>query len=194
MLLCKRITEHCHTIQIIKLLLLNDINVLFRMEFEHDFVLRPRFTIKYGKTADAILKAFNAAKNKNDLIRLLVVDERIFLSMAPKEQHYWSPQLEVEILHSELNETTLKCRFGPKPTVWTLFMFLHFIVATLFISFAIWTYANYSLNTAFAIPMFLALLMLLIWFVLYAAGRMGRHAGKEQMDLLYRFFREILPA
>jgi hypothetical protein len=164
------------------------------MEFEHDFVLRPRFTLKYKKTASAILEAFSKAKNKNELIRVLVVDERVFITMAPKKQHYWSPQLEVEILHSELDETTLKCRFGPKPTVWTLFMFLHFIVATLFIGFSIWTYTNYTLNTAFAIPLFLSLLMLLSWFVLYAAGRMGRHAGKEQMDFLYRFFRDVITA
>ncbi|MEP2935930.1 MAG: GTP-binding protein [Gilvibacter sp.] len=172
---------------------MNHINVPLPMEFEHDFVLRPRFTLEYNCSPQAILEAFQKAKGTSEDVRVLVVDDRIFLSIAPKDQHYWSPQLEVEILHSEDNLTTLKCRFGPKPAVWTLFMFLHFIVAGLFISFAIWTYTNFSLNVAFALPLFLTLLMLLSWFVLYAGGRMGRHAGKDQMHQLYRYFKDTMP-
>ncbi len=163
------------------------------MEFEHDFVLRPRFTFKYESDSKTILEDFDNAKDRDKTVKVLVIDERVFLSIAQKEQHYWSPQLEVEILHSEQNTTTLKCRFGPKPAVWTLFMFLHFVTATLFLSFAIWTYANYSLETAFALPLFLTLLMLLCWFVLYASGRMGRQVGLKQMNLLYKFFKETLP-
>lgn len=164
------------------------------MEFEHDFVLRPRFTLEYKCAPQAILEAFKKAKAKSESVRVLLVDDRIFLSIAAQDQHYWSPQMEIEILHSEQGLTKLKCRFGPKPSVWTLFMFLHFVIAGLFISFAIWTYTNYTLNIAFALPLFLTLLMMLFWFVLYAGGRMGRHAGKDQMEQLFRFFKETMPA
>ena len=73
-----------------------------------------------------------------------------------------------------------------------MFMFLHFIVAGLFIGFGIWAYVNWSLDDDFAIQLFLTLMMVILWFVLYFSGRLGRAAGKDEMQQLHWFMVDVL--
>ena len=84
--------------------------------------------------------------------------------------------------------------FGPNPTVWTMFMFLHFFVAGLFIAFGIWTYSNWTLENPFGLQLGLMLLMVAAWFGLYLAGRFGKHKGKDEMHQLYDFMNITLKA
>ena len=74
----------------------------------------------------------------------------------------------------------------------TMFMFFHFIVAALFLAFGIWAYTNATLGNKYAIQLFLTLFMIVIWFALYFAGRMGRKKGKPEMHQLHNFMNEIL--
>ena len=73
-----------------------------------------------------------------------------------------------------------------------MFMFFHFIVAGLFIAFGIWTYTNISLGNSYAIPLFLNLFMVIIWALLYVAGRLGKAKGKPEMYTLHNFMKETL--
>jgi hypothetical protein len=82
--------------------------------------------------------------------------------------------------------------FGPNPNLWTLFMFLHFIIATTFIIFGIWGYSNWSLKTEVTIQVFIMALMVLLWFVLYAFGRIGKDTGKAEMQVLNDFMNTTL--
>ena len=82
--------------------------------------------------------------------------------------------------------------FGPTPTLWTFFMFLHFGVGTVFIILGIFAYSNYSLGkdiTLFLVGMFL---LVVLWFALYAFGRLGKSKGKGQMEQLKQFVRETI--
>ncbi|RNC85160.1 MAG: GTP-binding protein [Winogradskyella sp.] len=111
-----------------------------------------------------------------------------------KEQHYWSPQLHLEINQKDETHATIYGLFGPNPTIWTMFMFFHFIVAGLFIAFGIWTYTNISLDSPYAIQLFLTLFMIVIWFTLYFIGRMGKAKGKPDMYKLHSFMRDTIRA
>ena len=82
--------------------------------------------------------------------------------------------------------------FGPNPTVWTMFMFFHFIIAVLFIGFSIWGYTNYKLDKDFFIQGTATIFMVLFWVVLYVAGRMGKTAGKVEMQKLHKFMEGVL--
>ena len=117
----------------------------------------------------------------------------VVLNIPPKDQHFWSPQLHLEINKNETDSTsTVYGLFGPNPTVWTMFMFFHFIVAGLFIAFGIWGYTNWSLKSDYGIQLLIALLMIVSWVVLYVIGRLGKATGKDQMHLLYDFMNKIL--
>jgi hypothetical protein len=73
-----------------------------------------------------------------------------------------------------------------------MFMFLHFLVAGLFIGFGIWAYVNWSLETDYAIQLFVTLLMIVIWFALYFGGRLGKKTGMDEMHQLHHFMRDTL--
>ena len=59
-------------------------------------------------------------------------------------------------------------------------MFLHFLVAGLFMVFGIWAYTNWTLNDPYNLQLILMGLMVLLWFVLYAAGRLSKQKGKKE--------------
>lgn len=160
------------------------------MALSNEIILRPRFNLELNKNYDTILNSFEDSKCKEFIIKC--VGEHIFIKIPKEEEHFWSPQLHIEI--DEIDEFTSKLHgfFGPKPTVWTFFMFLHFSIGVIFIFSAIGAYSNWSLNDSYTEHISVMFLMLFFWFTLYFAGRIGRMKAKEQMRKLYNFMEDIL--
>lgn len=162
------------------------------MSSTNDIVLRPRFKLELNKKNDDALQIFeNKKKTQSDFI-ISRIDDHVFIKFPKDKQHFWSPQLHLEI--NEISESTsiLHGLFGPNPTVWTMFMFIHFIVAGLFIAFGIWAYTNWSLETDYIMQLFMVILMVVLWIAFYFVGRLGKSTGKEQMHILYNFMKEAL--
>ena len=82
--------------------------------------------------------------------------------------------------------------FGPNPTLWTFFMFLHFGVAMIFLILGVWAYSSASLNKPYKFQLVLMGFMGILWIVLYIFGRSGKHKGKPQMEELYRFMMSVM--
>ena len=162
------------------------------MSVNNEIVLRPRFQLELNKNNEEVLKVFENAKNSQKEFIITRVDDHVFIKIPKTEQHFWSPQLHLEIMEIDQKSSKLFGLFGPNPTVWTMFMFLHFAVAGIFIGFAIWAYTNWSLGNDFAVQLFVALFMVVIWFGLYFGGRIGKAAGKNQMLLLHKFMNKTL--
>ncbi len=141
---------------------------------------------------EAILSDFENVKNTQSEFIVTRVDDHVFIKFPKEKQHFWSPQLHLEINKVDDNSSMLHGLFGPNPTVWTLFMFLHFIVAGLFIAFAIWTYTNWSLKQSFAVQASVTILMVLLWVTLYFAGSLGKASSTNDMRLLNNFMNEVL--
>jgi hypothetical protein len=164
------------------------------MELSNDIVLRPRFTFDVETVNEKLLKGFEQAKTAQSDFVITRIDDHVFIKFPKKEQHFWSPQLHLEINEKDEYSATVHGLFGPNPSVWTMFMFFHFIIAGLFIAFGIWAYTNATLGNSYAIQLFLTLFMVLIWFVLYIGGRMGKSKGQPEMHKLHRFMKETLRA
>jgi len=162
------------------------------MSVNNDIVLRPRFKLELDRNNEEILKVFENAKNSQKEFVVTRVDDHVFIKIPKAKQHFWSPQLHLEIMEVDQKSSRLFGLFGPNPTVWTMFMFLHFVVAGIFIGFAIWAYTNWSLDNDFAIQLFVALFMIVIWLALYFGGRIGKATGKDQMLLLHEFMNKML--
>ena len=105
---------------------------------------------------------------------------------------FWSPQLHLEINDLENNKSQLYGLFGPNPTVWTLFMFLHFLVAGLFIAFCIWAYSNYALKVDYQLQVWGLIGMVILWFILYFSGRLSKTSNQKEMTALYTFMSSVL--
>ncbi len=151
----------------------------------NDIVLRPRFQLELSDPKEKVLEGFAKAEVPPFLVKRL--DEHIFIKFNTKNNHFWSPQLHLEIEASDEKNSKLYGVFGPNPTLWTFFMFLHFGVAMIFLILGVWAYSSASLNKPFKFQLGLMGFMLILWIVLYIFGRSGKHKGKPQMEELYRF-------
>jgi hypothetical protein len=161
------------------------------MYIHEDIILRPRFKRDLSLTRDAFIARIN--KHKEDKIYIIsAVDDHVFIRIPKKRSHFWSPELHLEIQETANKKLYIKGLYGPKPTVWTMFMFLHFVVAGLFIASGIWLYTRYTLDKSLRVPIILMILMTLVWVTLYISGRMGRKTGENQMRELHNFLNKIL--
>lgn len=160
----------------------------------NEIVLRPRFKFDVEAVNETLLHGFESQKDKQSNFIVSRIDDHVFIRFPKNEQHYWSPQLHLEINENDNNTSTVHGLFGPNPTIWTMFMFFHFVVAGLFIAFGIWAYTNYTLDQSYAIQLFLTLLMVLCWFILYFIGRIGKSKGEPEMYKLHGFMRDTLRA
>lgn len=162
------------------------------MELPNEIVLRPRFKLDVNAVNENLLKKFEDAKSTQSDFIVSRIDDHVFIRFPKKEQHFWSPQLHLEIIEKDSESAIVHGLFGPNPSVWTMFMFFHFIVAGLFIAFGVWAYTNATLGVSYTIQLFLTLFMVLIWFVLYIGGRMGKTKGQPEMRKLHAFMKEVL--
>jgi len=162
------------------------------MPLSNDIVLRPRFKMEIPKYNEAILSDFENSKTTQTEFIVTRIDDHVFIKFPKEKQHFWSPQLHLEINKVDENSSTLHGLFGPNSTVWKLFIFLHFLIAAVFIAFAIWTYTNWSLKQSYAVQASITLLMILLWVTLYFAGSIGKASGTKDMRLLHNFMNDVL--
>ena len=158
--------------------------------FSDEIVLRPRFRLSLPHPKEQVLGVFNDRCDPPFLVHR--VDDHVFIKFRKEETHFWSPQLHLEINEKDKNSCLLYGLFGPNPTLWTFFMFIHFIVGSLFIILGIWAYSNASLGKAWGLQAGLMVLMIVIWGGLYVLGRSGKSRGRPQMRILHQYMHIIL--
>ncbi len=154
--------------------------------------LKPRFQIDFNMNSVVLLSEIKKHLSDVTIYEMRMVDNHVIIDVPKKETHFWSPQLYLEI--EELSETTslVKGLFGPKPQVWTFFMFLHFVVAIAFLIFGVIVYSNWSLQKVSVFPVVMLVVLPIIWVIFYFVGRLGKATGKKQMDSLKKFTKLLL--
>jgi len=160
------------------------------MSLPNEIVLRPRFQLTLPDTPQEVLGRLQDACRPPFNVKR--VDDHVFIRFDAPQSHFWSPQLQLEVLEEEPSGSRIYGLFGPNPTLWTFFMFLHFGVATLFLIFGIWAYSSASLDRPYGVQLGAMAGMVALWFVLYAIGRAGRAKGKPQMYELHAFFLAVV--
>ena len=153
-----------------------------------DIYLRPRFKMNFEENHQNLIEKFKyISKNKTSKFGILISDGHVIIDIPMEENHFWSPQLNIEIERIEENRSLVKGLFGPKPQVWTLFMFIHFAMAFAFIGFSIIAYVKYTLKSDYKIALAVTAVLPILWITMYFLGRLGRKRGHKQMDDLYGF-------
>lgn len=155
-------------------------------EKNSDIHLRPRFKMEFEESQQNLIAKFqNKVKNATCKYCVKVIDGHIVIDIPAEENHFWSPQLHVEIEKIEENRSIVKGLFGPKPQVWTFFMFIHFAMAVAFIGFSIIAYVKWSLKSDYKTALIITLTLPFLWIMMYFLGRLGKRRGHKQMDELY---------
>ena len=156
----------------------------------NDIVLRPRFQLQLDAPKETALSSFENAETDPFIVNR--IDDHVFIKFNKKHIHFWSPQLHIEINELDEENSRLYGLFGPNPTLWTFFMFLHFGVATMFVILGIWAYSSAALGKPYGLQIGAMVFSVIVWFVLYAFGRAGRRKGKPQMNQLFGFMNQAL--
>ena len=160
------------------------------MEPEKSIALRPKFEVESKKTVAEILERAKTLKSelKSDY-QIKIIDEHLYFYFSKEKRKYYSPLLHLELEANE-DRTTVKGLFGPEQLLWTLFMFLHFIVAGLFLVFSMMAYTHWSLNQSIVLDVVVMTFMVVFWILLYVIARINREKGVPQMheleDLMYK--------
>jgi len=162
------------------------------METAKTVRLRLRFYEDVNESIDQVRQKFeNFAQKSTSDFKISVCEDHIWLNVIGEKRQYWSPHLHIE-LESKENHTHIRGLFGPAQTLWTFFMFLHFLVAGVFIIFGMILYSNLTLKQPFAMDLLVMGLMVIVWFLLYFIARQIRSNGYGQMDELEALFQKIL--
>lgn len=157
--------------------------------------LRPRFSIDLAVEHEQILARFQEKINhKKCNFKGKISGSHIFLSIPKKDDHLWSPQLHLELLDEGDGNTKLKGLFGPKPQLWTFFMFIHFVIGTSFLGFLVMLYSRYSLKESLFFPTVMLVVLPFLWMVLYFIGQLGKDTGRKQMEDLHEFMMQVIEA
>ena len=160
------------------------------MEPEKSIALRPRFEVESKKSVEQILeRAKNLKSELKSDYQIKIIDEHLYFYFSKEKRKYYSPFLHLE-LEADEGKTIIKGLFGPEQLLWTLFMFLHFIVAGLFLVFSMMAYTHWSLNQSIVLDVVVMTFMVVFWILLYVIARINREKGVPQMheleDLMYR--------
>ncbi len=153
-----------------------------------DIHLRPRFKIDFDESRQKIISKFENNLNDADCKYCgKIIDGHVIIDVPVEENHFWSPQLIIEIEEVGKGKAIVKGLFGPKPQVWTLFMFFHFAMAVSFLGFSIITYVKWTLKNDYSFPLIMVIVLPILWIVMYFLGRIGKKTGHKQMDELRAF-------
>lgn len=160
------------------------------MEPEKSIALRPKFEVESRNSVDKILE--KAKQLKTELkadYQIKIIDEHLYFYFSKEKRKYYSPFLHLELEANE-EKTKVKGLFGPEQLLWTLFMFLHFIIAGLFLVFSMMAYTHWSLNQSIVLDVVVMTFMVVFWILLYVIARINREKGVPQMheleDLMYK--------
>lgn len=163
------------------------------MQPEKEIKLRLRFYKTVPKSVETIMEKCNKLKQEvAPNYHIKTVDNHIWLSIGARKREKHSPNLHLEIDKMEDGNTAINGLFGPDPTLWTMFMFLHFIVAGVFLIFLMIAYSKWTLNQNFGFDLVIMTLMIGIWIALYFIARMIRYRGVDQMHELEELMERII--
>ncbi len=156
-----------------------------------DFALRPRFRFELNHTKEALLKSFktNLSAQSCELCGM-VSKHHVVINVPKDEEHFWSPQLSIDVEEGKDGKAIVRGLFAPKPQVWTMFMFFHFAIAAAFFIALVMLYVNWQLEEDYTLLLYAVIALPFLSIFLFLAGQYGKKKGHNQMLDLYKFLIE----
>ena len=142
--------------------------------------LRPRFSVELPVPADEAVARLREGLETPELQGTsMAAGRHADLMVERSERRVWSPRLNVRIEDSP-GGSTLRCRFSPRPDVWTGFMFVYFVMVFLVVFGATLGYVQQVSNEAawgyWGVPV-----GLLVIALIHLAGYVGQRLAARQM-------------
>lgn len=155
--------------------------------------IRPRFKLEVPLNPAVIKDQIKLALDSNEsTCKGDIVDNHVILRIPAKQQHYWSPQLTLTV--ETISEGSLiRGLYGPKPGVWTMFVFFYSAIGFLTMMGLIFGLSQMMLKLnpygLWSIPIGGFLLT-----GLFITSKIGQRLSMEQMHQLKDFLYNSLKA
>lgn len=150
------------------------------------YKIRPRFRRIIEPDKEEFLAQLKTAlKSDGATCRGNVVGKHCKLYLPKASQQFWSPELNLALEITE-EGTLLRGFYGPRPTVWTMFVFFYSLVGFATIIISIVGLSQYSLGKPSPILWFVPFLILL-FLSLYLSSYFGQKKAADQIDVLNKF-------
>lgn len=107
-----------------------------------------------------------------------------------QDQHFWSPQLTITI-DTEEDKTQIRGLYGPKPAVWTMFVFFYAVIAFAILIISMIGLSYWSLEMPATVLWWVPVL-LLVFLTLYLVAYFGQKLGHKQMTNIHRFLEKCI--
>jgi hypothetical protein len=166
------------------------------MNTENSIRLRLRFYKDIEENIEVVRQKFvDYSKVISPDFLMKIRNNHIQFTIRGEKQRYWSPYLSVELEEKEGNEknaTHVRGLFGPAQTMWTFFIFLHFIIAGIFLTFLMFAFSDYALKQSIVNDVIIMISMIICWILLYVIARQTRANGYGQMEELEKECQKII--
>ena len=151
-----------------------------------ELAIRPRFQ-EHSKMSpqEVVHKLKQALEQPNAKIKGTIINQHIILRIPLAEQHYWSPQLDLEIVEST-GGSIIKGLFGPSPSVWFMYVFFYCVLGFISIMVMIMGFSQLNLGLSARILWILPITTLLFVFA-FLTARAGQQLGQTEIQRLYAF-------
>ena len=152
-----------------------------------------RFYKDVEKNIEDVHEIFEkSVKNNEGNYLIKVYENHIWFYVVESKKRIWPPHLHLELEQKSEKTTHIRGLFGPDQTLWTFFMFIHFIIAGTFVLFGMFAFSNYSLKQSFSTDISVILVMVFVWFVIYYIAKELRKKGNDQMNEMENLFLRII--
>jgi hypothetical protein len=150
------------------------------------YKVRPRFKLETNYTVEALKKKLHDGLQHDDATCIGIVNPGyVTLYIPHKDQHYWSPQLNLTFEETEKG-CVLRGLYSPRPAVWTMFVFFYAIIGLAVLFIGVLGLSYLMLDKPAAI-LWLVPALILIFLSLYLVAHFGQKLGEKQMIILHDF-------
>jgi hypothetical protein len=150
------------------------------------YKVRPRFKIETNYRVEELKNKLQEGLHQEAAACIGIVNPGyVTLYIPRKDQHYWSPQLNLTFEETEKG-CVLRGLYSPRPAVWTMFVFFYAIIALAVLFIGVLGLSYLMLNKPAAI-LWLVPVLILIFLSLYLVAYFGQKLGEKQMIILHDF-------
>ncbi len=155
------------------------------------FRVRPRFEVQVSLTPEEVAEQINARLHTlASPCKGTIYTQFGTIYLPVKEQHYWSPQLTLQLEQQE-DKTLVRGLYGPRSSVWTMFIFLYAILTLATVVVSVIGLSYYMLGRPAKI-LWLVPAFIVAFLALYLGAQSGQRLGRPQLEILHHFIEDCL--
>lgn len=155
---------------------------------------RPRFKVVANMTADEFSEKLKIHfKNHNKTLGGYVNREVGVIRLRQDREKYWAPQLQIRVEQNDEKAGTIWVRglFGPRPSIWTLFMFSYGLGGAIILTTGLYGWIELALGIG-NFWVWTNLVGLLLMVGPYVSAKIGQRIAKSHMSVLRIFIETVL--